>query len=506
LPSLIPLWDQEGCVLQLLHVLFGVQPPAVRALPYLPPQWQNTAFDAAVTDSREVEPHTLFIALSGARTDGHIFLRDVLARGARGALVSRERMRNAPELLEASERPWAVIDPATGAGLETAPPEACLLIAVDDPLMAIQRLAVYHRRQLTPTVVGITGSVGKTSTKEVTAAVLSRRFRTLKSQRSFNSEVTLPTSLLRLTPDHEVAVLEMGMWAPGEIRFLAQLARPQVGMVTNVGPSHLERLGSMDAIMHAKAELPESLPADGWCLLNADDPRVARMAERTAARVLTYGFNSGADLRADAVTTYGLNGIGLRMHYAGDIVDLRLPLIGRHSVYLALAAAACGLVLGMDWDAIAAGLADPTAQPRLRVLPGIRQTTLIDDSYNAAPISVRAALDLLADIPGRRVAVLGDMLELGAAEEAGHREVGLYAVQVVQMLVTVGERARRIAEAAEAAGMSAAAICAVANQTQAVDALNELLEPGDIVLVKGSRGMELERLVAALHQQSGEES
>jgi UDP-N-acetylmuramoyl-tripeptide--D-alanyl-D-alanine ligase len=348
--------------------------------------------------------------------------------------------------------------------------------------------------------------VGKTSTKEVTAAVLSRRFRTLKSQRSFNSEVTLPTSLLRLTPDHEVAVLEMGMWAPGEIRFLAQLARPQVGMVTNVGPSHLERLGSIDAIMHAKAELPESLPADGRCILNADDPRVAAMAERTAARVLTYGVHSNADLRADAITTYGLEGIGLQMHYAGETIDLRLPLIGRHSVYLALSAAACGLALGMEWPAIAEGLADPTAQPRLRVLPGIRQTTLIDDSYNAAPISVRAALDLLADLPGRRVAVLGDMLELGAAEEAGHREVGTHAAQVVQVLVTVGERSRWIAEAAQAAGMSAAAICAVANQTQAVDALNELLEPGDIVLVKGSRGMELERMVAALHQQSGEES
>jgi UDP-N-acetylmuramoyl-tripeptide--D-alanyl-D-alanine ligase len=493
-------------VLQLLHVLFGVQPPTTRALPHLPPEWQAVAFSEAVTDSREAEPGTLFIALSGARTDGHMFLRDVIARGARGALVSRTGLAAAQETLVASEHPWALVDPATGAGLETAPPDACLLIAVDDPLMAVQRLAVYHRRHLTPTVVGITGSVGKTSTKEVVAAVLSRRFRTLKSKRSFNSEVTLPTSLLRLTPDHEVAVLEMGMWAPGEIRFLAKLAQPQVGIVTNVGPSHLERLGSMDAIMHAKAELPESLPADGWCILNADDPRVASMAERTAAQVLTYGTGPHADLRADAITTYGLDGIGLRAHYQGAAVDLRLPLIGRHSVYLALAAAACGLALGMDWTAIAEGLADPTAQPRLRVLPGIRQTTLIDDSYNAAPVSMRAALDLLGDLPGRRVAVLGDMLELGAAEAAGHREVGCYAAGVADVLVTVGARARLIAEAAQTAGMSAAAVVTVATQTQAVDALNALLEPGDVVLVKGSRGMELERMVAALHQQPGEES
>jgi UDP-N-acetylmuramoyl-tripeptide--D-alanyl-D-alanine ligase len=262
----------------------------------------------------------------------------------------------------------------------------------------------------------------------------------------------------------------------------------------------------MDAIMHAKAELPESLPAGGWCILNADDPRVASMAERTAAQVLTYGIGPHADLRADAITTYGLDGIGLRAHYQGATVDLRLPLIGRHSVYLALAAAACGLALGMDWTAIAEGLADPTAQPRLRVLPGIRQTTLIDDSYNAAPVSMRAALDLLGDLPGRRVAVLGDMLELGAAEAAGHREVGCYAAGVVDVLVTVGARARLIAEAAQTAGMSAAAVVAVATQTQAVDALNALLEPGDVVLVKGSRGMELERMVATLHQQPGEES
>jgi UDP-N-acetylmuramoyl-tripeptide--D-alanyl-D-alanine ligase len=487
-------------VLQLLHVLYGVQPRATRALPFLPPEWQDVTFSEAVTDSREVEPEMLFVALSGERTDGHIYLRDVISRGARGALVARDRVAGLPEALATSERAWAIIDPATGNGLTTAQPDACLLIAVDDPLMALQRLAVYHRRQLTPTVVGITGSVGKTSTKEVTAAVLRQQFRTLKNKRSFNSEVTLPTSLLRLTADHEVAVLEMGMWAPGEIRFLAQLAQPKVGIVTNVGPSHLERLGSIEAIAHAKAELPESLPATGWCILNADDPLVAAMAQQTQAQVLTYGTGPHADLWADQVQSYGFAGISFRAHYAGASVDLRLPLIGRHSVYLALAAAACGLVLGMGWDAIIAGLNDPEAQPRLRVVRGLGDVTLIDDSYNAAPVSVRAALDLLSTLEGRRVAVLGDMLELGAVEQQAHRDVGNAAAAVVDQLVTVGERARWIAAAAQDAGMPATAITAVATQEQALDALRERLQPGATVLVKGSRGMALERLVAALQQ------
>jgi UDP-N-acetylmuramoyl-tripeptide--D-alanyl-D-alanine ligase len=474
-------------------------------MPHIPAQWQDLVFHDAVTDSREVEPGTLFIALAGERTNGHIFLADVMARGAAGALVSRAEVAARSAALAQSERPWALIDPATGDGLATAAPGTCLLIAVDDPLMAVQRLAVYHHRQLTPTVVGITGSVGKTSTKEVVAAVLSRRFRTLKNKRSFNSEATLPTSLLRLTPDHEVAVLEMGMWAPGEIRFLANLARPQIGVVTNVGPSHLERLKTIEAIARAKSELPESLPSDGWAVLNADDARVAAMAEHTSAHVFTYGLTPTATLWADQVVSYGLDGIGMRVHYGDIALDLRLPLIGRHSVYLALAAISVGLIMGMDWDEIVAGLSDPEAQPRLRVLPGVGGSTLIDDTYNAAPISSLAALDLLADIGGRHVAILGDMLELGTAEEEGHRLIGSRAAEVAQLLVTVGQRARWIAEAALASGMPASQIMAFTTSAEAASAARPLLQPGDYVLIKASRGMELEHIVTALQRQPQEE-
>ncbi|NTU78797.1 MAG: UDP-N-acetylmuramoyl-tripeptide--D-alanyl-D-alanine ligase [Chloroflexales bacterium] len=492
-------------MLRLSEVLYGVQPRWSRQLPHLSPQWQGVWFSEAATDSREVEPGGLFLALAGERTDGHHFLADVIARGARGALVTRAAVEARREALSGSSRPWALVDPASGEGLADAPPDACLLIAVDDPLMAVQRLAVYHRRQLTPTVVGITGSVGKTSTKEVTAAVLGRRYRTLKSKRSYNSEATLPTTLLQLMPDHEVAVLEMGMWAPGEIRFLAGIARPHVGIVTNVGPSHLERLGSVEAIANAKVELPESLPANGWCILNADDPHVAAMAAHTRAQVFTYGLAPGANLRADAVVSFGLDGIAFEAHHAGASVPLRLPLVGRHSVYTALAAISTGLVLGMSWHEIIAGLSDPEVQARVSIVAAQGGATIIDDTYNAAPASTLAALDLLADLPGRRLAVLGDMLELGAAEEPGHREVGRRAAALVETLITVGLRARWIAEAALAAGMPPRQVIVCETNEAAVAALGPRLGRGDHVLIKGSRGMEMERIVTALRRRLEEE-
>lgn len=508
MPPIVPtrdVGDLEGKVLRLSEVLYGVQPRSSRQLPRLPQEWQSVAIGEVATDSREVEPGGLFLALAGERTNGHNYLPDVIARGARGAIVTREAVEARREALSGVSRPWALVDPATGAGLAEAHPDACLLIAVDDPLMAIQRLAVYHRRQLTLTVVGITGSVGKTSTKEVTAAVLSRRFRTLKSKRSYNSEATLPTTLLRLTADHEAAVLEMGMWAPGEIRFLADLARPHVGIVTNVGPSHLERMGSLEAIANTKAELPESLPPDGWCLLNADDPLVAAMAARTQARVFTYGLSEGADLRATNVRSLGLEGIAFDAHHAGDTIALRLSMVGRHSVYTALAAASAGLALGMTWPEIAEGLRDPDAQPRVVVVPAPGGVTLIDDTYNAAPASTLAALDLLAELPGRRIAVLGDMLELGAAEEAGHRDVGRRAAEVAGALVTVGRRAAWIAEAAREAGLPDERVRVCSTNEAALDALRALLQPGDYVLIKGSRGMEMERIVTALRRRQEED-
>jgi UDP-N-acetylmuramoyl-tripeptide--D-alanyl-D-alanine ligase len=486
-------------VLNLMHICYGVQPRSTRQMPIIAPRWQQVSFSEAVTDSRAAGPGDLFVALAGERTDGHRFLADVAGRGAGGALVSAATIAAHPEWLP-SERAFALVEPTTAQGLDEAPEGSFLLIAVDDPLMALQRLAVYHRRQLTPTVVGITGSVGKTTTKEVVAAVLSRRFRTLKSQRSFNTDVTVSATLLNLTPADEVAVLEMGMWAAGEIRFLADLARPHIGIVTNIGPSHLERMGTLEAIANAKAELVESLPADGTAILNYDDERVRALAARTPARVLFYGLDPRADLWADEIVGHGLGGIGFRAHYAGEELTLRLPLLGRHSVHTALAAAAAGLTMGMGWDEIVAGLSDEGAQLRLLTVSTESGATLIDDTYNAAPTSTLAALNLLADLDGRRVAVLGDMLELGDHEELGHRLVGRRAAEVAELLVAVGRRAAWVADEALASGMPAERVLRAATPADALPLLRGLLRAGDYVLVKGSRGVALDQIVSALQR------
>lgn len=508
-------------MLNLAYVLSGIQDGAVQ---HTPPAWEQVCFTEAVTDSRDVGPHALFVAIAGERTNGHNFLPDVAHRGARGALVQYEELVARHDMLAHIQRPWIVLDGLQSGkeryidevdayqvrSLSEQPDsQVFILIAVDSPLKALQRLAAYHRRQLTPTMIGITGSVGKTSTKEVAAAVLQRRFCTLKSKRSYNSEVTVPTTLLHLRPHHAVAVVELGMWAPGEIRFLANLARPHIGVVCNVGPSHLERMTSIDAIASAKAELVEALPPEGIAILNADDERVAAMAQRCEARVFRYGTSTSADLWADDIRSHGLNGVTFRAHYQDQVEEVVTPLPGHHSVYTALAAASIALVLGLSWDDIRAGLQDKSAHIRLQVVSGGSSTTpytVIDDTYNASPVSSLAALNLLAECGTRnqRIAVLGDMLELGALEEEAHRMVGRRAACVVQHLVCVGTRARWIAEEAHTHGLSAARIHVVEQSDQAIPLVQAMVHPGDYVLVKGSRSVAMEQIVTTLRSPNQE--
>ena len=232
---------------------------------------------------------------------------------------------------------------------------------------------------------------------------------------------------------------------------LCAWAQPTYGIVTNVGVSHLDRMKTQDVIAQAKGELVESLPPDGAAILNIDDPRVRAMAARTQARSFFYGRDSSADLWADAIEAQGLNGIAFTAHYNGDAIRLHAPLLGQHAVYIALPAIATALLLGLDWDAIAAGLRDPQISPRIKVVRGINGATILDDSYNAAPASCKAALDILGSLPGRRTAVFGNMAELGPVDESGHREVGEAAVGKVDRLVVIGDKARWIGEAAQAA-------------------------------------------------------
>lgn len=482
-------------MLNLEEMLLGVQPEETRRQPALPAALRQLGFSEVVIDSREVVPGSLFVALPGERVDGHAFLADAAARGARAALVQRSQAAGI-----ALDRPTALIDPGADLPAE-ADSAAMLLIAVEDTLAALQRLAAYYRGLFAPKVIGITGSVGKTSTKEVVAAVLGRRYRTLKNPRSYNNEATLPISLLQLTAADEVAVLEMGTFGPGEITLLTQIARPDIGIVTNVGPSHLERMGSLDAIARAKSELVQALPEDGYAILNADDQRVRAMAEVTRARSFLYGLDPSADLWADEIESRGLEGISFRAHHAGESVALKLPLLGRHSVHTALAAASAGLLLGLGWDAIIAGLRDRRAQLRLLAVPGFGGATLIDDTYNASPASSLAALNLLAELEGRRIVALGDMLELGDYEQEGHRLVGRRVAQVADLLIVIGRRAAWIAEEAASAGMPRERILRAASNDEVIALLRERMQPGDYVLVKGSRGAAMEGIVAALQRQ-----
>ncbi len=441
-----------------------------------------------VIDSRRAGPGSVFVALPGERVDGHDFVAAALSQGALGAIVSRP-VAGLP-LLSAAGGPEQVKGPVG--------------LLVPDPLAALQALGAAWRQTLTLPVIGITGSVGKTTTKDVTAAVLSSRYRTLKTEGNLNNEIGLPLQLLRLRAEHEVAVLEMGFYAIGEIAQLCAWARPTIGIVNNVYAVHLERAGSIEAIVQGKGELVEALPADGIAILNADEPRVLGMAARTRARVMTYGLAEGADVRADQIVSRGLEGIRFRLHAAGERLMIKAPLLGAHSVHTALRAIAAGLALGLTWDEIVRGLQMPdVAQMRLSTLKGPNGSLLIDDTYNASPESTIAALNLLAELEGRKLAVIGDMLELGAEEERAHRLVGRRAREVVDVLITVGPRAHLIAHEAREAGLPAAAVIEVEDANEALSAVRRVLAPGDMVLLKASRGIALDRVARALSEEAG---
>jgi UDP-N-acetylmuramoyl-tripeptide--D-alanyl-D-alanine ligase len=443
---------------------------------------QGPAIASVVIDSRQAVCGSLFVAFEGDTTDGHDYVADAFARGAVAALVER-RLPEMPAVILGEEEP-----------VMAGP----ICLQVPHTLRALQRLAAFWRNRLDPLVIGITGSVGKTSTKELTHTVLSQRFRTLKSEGNYNNEIGLPLTLLRLTREHECAVLEMGMYDTGEIALLCELARPHVGVVTNVGPVHLARVGSLDGIVAAKQELVEALPATGTAILNRDDARVMSMAEHTAAAVLTYGLSEEATVWADEVESTGLSGIRFRLRHGADALHLHVPLLGQHSVHTALRAASTGLVAGMTWDEIAAGLQAPTTQLRLMAVSGPHGSLLIDDTYNSSPESAMAALNLLADLDGRRIAVMGDMLELGHLEEEGHRLVARRIREVADILLAVGPRAAWFAEEALKVGMPASRVFHVADADAAILQLEEMVEAGDIVLVKGSRGVALDRVVTSL--------
>lgn len=457
------------------------------------PEGMQQEISTTVIDSREAEPGALFVAFKGEQADGHDYVEDAFSRGAVAALVQREVGVMNASVLDLT-RPDAVPD------RELSLP---VVLQVDDTLQSLHQLATFWRRAQTRLrVIGITGSVGKTTTKELVAAVLARRYRTIKSEASYNNEIGLPLTLLRLTDEHDRAVLEMGMYDVGEIADLARMGQPQVGVVTIVRPVHMERAGSFERIVEAKTELVEALPPgpEGIAILNYDDENVRGMAAATRADVVTYGVSPQADVWADEVEGLGLEGIRFRLHRGTDTLHVRVPLLGRHSVHTALRATAVGLMEGLTWQEILEGLrgVERSDQLRLVAVQGPAGATVLDDTYNASPASTIAALNLLEELEGRRIAVLGDMLELGDYQYEGHQKVGMRALEVADVLVTVGELGRIIGETALRWGMPTESVHMLEDNDQAIRLLTRLVGEDDVVLVKGSRALQMEHIVDAL--------
>lgn len=427
-------------------------------------------FTGGAFDSRIADPGTLFFALRDQR-DGHDFVAAALLRGCLGAVVER-----------------------TPPGV----PEDALLVQVADVPQALRSLAAAQRASHPIPVVGITGNAGKTTAKQAAAATLGARYRVLAPAASYNNEIGVPLTLLLLEPTHQAAVLELGFYVPGEIADLCRLVRPDVGVITTVPdrPVHFSRTPSVDAIARGKAELIESLPPGGTALLNADDERVRGLAPLTSARVVLFGESPDAALRATDVDVRGLDGLAFTVAFEGATARASLPLPGRHLLTASLAAIGSAVALGVPLDeaAVALGTLEPPAH-RMSVRRG-RTVTVIDDSYNASPAAVHAALALLRDVAGRRIAVLGDMRELGALSADAHEDVGRDAAASADLLIGVGELAATSVLAARRAGHAQAHT--VADAAEALVLLRRHLRDGDTVLVKGSRALALDELADAL--------
>ena len=439
------------------------------------------------TDSRSIRRGDLFVALRGDRFDGHEFVPAVLAQGAAGAIVHDGY--HLPSSLPAVRR----------IARQSVP----FLFGVRDPLFAYQQLATHYRSRFTIPVVAVTGSNGKTTTKEMVAAVLAQRWPILKTEGNFNNRIGVPATLFRLTARHQAAVIEMGVDQQGQTTRLCEIVRPTIGVITNIGPDHLEFFGSMEGSAQAKAELLDLLPSDGMAMLNADDPYFDYLAARAQCRVVSFGNSAMADVRASKVTSDARQGTTFRLHLPGKIrpTIVRMKVHGTHNVTNALAAAAVGAALNLSGAMIAQGLSRfrPAAmRSQVVTLYGVH---FINDCYNANPASMNAALQLLAQWrPARdRIAVLGDMLELGAETGRLHREVGQFlATQGLSRLIACGALGREIAEGARQGGMAGVQIDEVDDAAAAADHLKRILRQGDVVLVKASRGMKMEQVVQTL--------
>jgi UDP-N-acetylmuramoyl-tripeptide--D-alanyl-D-alanine ligase len=432
-------------------------------------------FSGINIDSRAVKPGQLFIALKGDRFDGHDFISQALEAGASGAILSTSchlRVKNK------------------------------VLIQVEDTLTALQEIARAHRSRFNIPVIAITGSNGKTTTKEMAACILAHQFRLLTNEGNLNNHIGVPLTLLRLESMHQVAVIEMGINRRGELRRLCQIAQPQAGLITNIGPTHLEFLGDVEGVARAKAELLEALTPEGVAILNVDDEYFQYLATKVKGGLMTFSLRSQADVMASAVVLHPDRGptfrLKIRMGSKTGEVDVTLSVVGRHNIYNALGAAAIGVYMGIDLDVIRQGLEDFKPVSMRSQLLELKEFWVLNDAYNANPASMRSALETLSGLgpSGQKIAVLGDMLELGGPGEVAHREVGREVARAgIRYLITMGPLAEQIAEGALSAGMDESRIIRCQGPEDAGQAILRVARSGDYILIKGSRKMKMERIL-----------
>lgn len=424
-----------------------------------------------VLDSRAIQPGGVFIATKGERVDGHDFIHQVLEKKALAVICEQ-----LPAVIEGP------------------------MILVNNSFQALKDLAEFYRKQLQIKVVGITGSVGKTSTKEFIASVLEQEFQVLKTQGNFNNEVGLPLTVLSLRQHHQVAVLEMGISDFGEMHRLSKIAKPDIAVITNIGQCHLENLKDRDGVLQAKTEIFDFMPEHGLAILNGDDDKLETISLVKGKLPITFGRHIRHDFYAQHIQAKGLRGTACRLMLKKDFVDVMIPLPGEHMVSNALCAAAVGTYLGVKKEEIKKGIESVKSLTGRSNLIQTERYLVIDDCYNANPISMKAALDLLSMADTRKVAILGDMFELGDKEEAHHRDIARYALEKsLDMVLFVGALSQKGYEEAKHQSQHETEIFFFPTKEELLADLEQLLLPGDTILVKASHGMHFEELIQVLN-------
>ncbi len=437
--------------------------------------WGNTerVFVGITTDSRKVTKDNLFIPLVGERFDGHDYIDQCFESGASICLTEKSIPRR----------------------------KNCCAVLVKDTAKALRDIAAWHRNKYNIPVVGVTGSVGKTSTKDMIACVLASRFEVLKTQGNFNNEIGLPLTMLNLEDKHEVAVIEMGMSGFGEISRLTAVARPQIAVITNIGVSHIEKLGSQEGILRAKLEILEGLSPDGLVVLNGDDCRLKEQEGRLGFRTVFYGMSPELDYRAENYQSMGEEGTSFSISLKGDTFKVRIPVPGVHNVYNALAAIAVGLEMGISMETIIQGIASYSPGNMRQNIVAHNGIKIINDAYNASPQSMQAAIDVLEElsVKTRGIAVLGDMLEMGDLAKELHYSVGCFIKdKKIDYLISVGKDAENITRAISDSGNTSIKLSHFNNNSDALELLLNIIRQGDYILIKGSRGMKMEQIAEGL--------